>query len=175
MNLPIVIMGVSGSGKTTVGEILARRLRLPYCDGDDLHPQVNIDKMASGQPLTDDDRWAWLGLVGRWLRDQPGGGVIGCSALKRSYRDLIRQSSPDARFIHVHGPRELLAERMGHRPGHFMPLSLLDSQLHALEHLGKDECGRIFDVSASADSLAADAEQWLLQKEHCFCAAAQKP
>lgn len=157
----IVVMGVSGSGKTTVGELLAERLGLPYRDGDDLHPQVNIDKMARGEALTDEDRWPWLELVGAWLVDHPEGGIIGCSALKRSYRDLIRQAVPDVAFVHVHGTRELLSRRMEYRPGHFMPPSLLDSQLDTLEELESDEHGRVFDVSAPAARIVDDAAEWI--------------
>lgn len=157
----IVVMGVSGSGKTTVGELLADELGLPYRDGDDLHPAENVAKMAAGTPLTDDDRWPWLELVGIWLADHPRGGVIGCSALKRSYRDLIRHFAGDVRFIHVHGSPELLRSRMEHREGHFMPAQLLDSQLATLEPLQDDEPGRMFDVADSPAHVAAQAAAWL--------------
>lgn len=157
----VVIMGVSGSGKTTVGEHAGQRLGLPYHDGDDLHPQENIDKMAAGHPLTDDDRWPWLELIGRWLSDHPNGGIIGCSALKRSYRDLIRQFAPGVCFVHVHGSYELLHDRMYQREGHFMPASLLDSQLATLEPLGEDEYGQVFDVSGEPAEIAADITDWL--------------
>lgn len=154
-------MGVSGSGKSTVGELLANRLGLNYHDGDDLHPQVNIDKMAAGIPLNDEDRWPWLKQVGRWLVEAPTGGVIGCSALKRSYRDLIRDAAPDAVFVHVHGSPELLRERMMHRDGHFMPASLLDSQLATLEELEPDENGKVFNITASAEQIATEAAGWI--------------
>ncbi|MGP6174442.1 gluconokinase [Corynebacterium sp. A21] len=154
-------MGVSGSGKTTTGLLLSERLGLPYTDGDDLHPQTNIDKMAAGQPLNDEDRWPWLELIGRWLDDHPEGGVIGCSALKRSYRDLIREFAPDARFVHVHGDREVLWERMGHREGHFMPPELLDSQIAILEQLAEDESGAVFNVAEAPEKVAGDAAAWL--------------
>ena len=157
----IVVMGVSGSGKSTVGDLLGARIGLPYHDGDDLHPQSNIDKMAAGEPLTDDDRWPWLKLIGEWLMDHPDGGIIGCSALKRSYRDAIREASPDAVFVHVHGSVELLQERMEARPGHFMPASLLDSQLDTLEHLEADERGRIFDISGTPDEIVAATIAWI--------------
>lgn len=157
----IVVMGVSGSGKSTVGDLLGARIGLPYHDGDDLHPQSNIDKMAAGEPLTDDDRWPWLKLIGEWLQDHPEGGIIGCSALKRSYRDAIREVSPDAVFVHVHGSVELLQERMEERPGHFMPASLLDSQLDTLEHLEADERGRIFDISGTPDEIVAATIAWI--------------
>ncbi|WP_394285193.1 gluconokinase [Corynebacterium sp.] len=157
----IVVMGVSGSGKSTVGDLLGARIGLPYHDGDDLHPQSNIDKMAAGEPLTDEDRWPWLKLVGEWLTEHPAGGIIGCSALKRSYRDAIREAAPGAVFVHVHGSAELLQERMTDRPGHFMPPSLLDSQLDTLEHLGVDETGRIFDISGTPDEIVAAAAAWI--------------
>lgn len=157
----IVVMGVSGSGKTTVGELLGERIGLPYRDGDDLHPQSNIDKMAQGVPLTDEDRWPWLQRVGEWLADHPDGGIIGCSALKRSYRDLIRKSAPGVVFVHVHGPREVLEERMRHRDGHFMPPSLLDSQFETLEALDADETGDVFDISAPPRQVVDRVVSWL--------------
>lgn len=161
MNRHIVVMGVSGSGTTTVGTLLAQRLGLPYRDGDDLRSQNNIDKMAAGMALDDEDRWPWLELVGGWLADHPEGGVIGCSSLKRSYRDLIRKAAPDAVFVHVHGTRRVLTERMSHRPGHFMPPSLLESQLATLEGLGPEEPGRTFDITDPADVLVDKVLAWL--------------
>lgn len=157
----IVVMGVSGSGKTTIGNLLSEKLDLPYRDGDDLHPQANIDKMAAGTPLTDEDRWPWLELVGQWLTDHPDGGVIGCSSLKRSYRDLIREAAPEVKFVHVHGTRAVLDKRMSRRPGHFMPTSLLDSQLETLEELGPDEPGKVFDIADRAEVLAEKVVDWL--------------
>ena len=157
----IVVMGVSGSGKTTVGRLLGVHLGLPFCDGDDLHPQANIDRMAAGVPLTDEDRIPWLRLVSAWLRDHPEGGVIACSSLRRSYRDLIREAVPDAVFVHVHGTPEILAGRMSHRPGHFMPTSLLDSQLAVLEPLGEGERGHVFDIAHSPTELVAQVADWL--------------
>ncbi len=157
----IVVMGVSGSGKTTIGQLLGQRLGLEYRDGDDLHPQENIDKMAQGTPLNDDDRWPWLRLIGQWLVDHPEGGIIGCSALKRSYRDLIRESDPEVVFVHVHGSPELLAKRMEERPGHFMPPSLLQSQLDTLEPLGTDEKGRVFDIAQTPDELVDEVVAYL--------------
>lgn len=154
-------MGVSGSGKTTVGKLLGERLGLPYRDGDDLHPQANIDKMAAGHPLTDEDRWPWLKLIGRWLSDHTDGGIIGCSALKRSYRDLIRKYAPGVCFVHVHGSHELLHERMYHREGHFMPAALLDSQLATLEMLGDDEYGELFDIADEPAQVTEAVVNWL--------------
>jgi len=142
-------MGVSGAGKSTVGELLAARLGVPYRDGDDLHLPGSITKMSAGVPLLDADRLPWLHRVGGWLAARPDGGVIACSALRRSYRDLIREACPDAVFVHVHGPRELLASRVRGREGHFMPSSLLDSQLALLEPLAPDEAGTEFDAAHS--------------------------
>lgn len=142
----IVVMGVTGCGKTTVGEWIGARLGLPFEDGDKLHPQANIDKMASGHPLTDEDRWPWLEAVGRWLGDhESGGGVVGCSALKRSYRDAIRAHAPDVLFVHLTGSIETIIERVSHRAGHFMPTSLVQSQFDTLEPPGQDE--KCFPVS----------------------------
>lgn len=113
----IVVMGVSGSGKTTVGEALSPLVGLEYRDGDDMHPQANIDKMAAGTPLNDADREPWLKQIGQWLADRPEGAMVGCSALKRKYRDLIREYCPGVVFVHVHGDFDVLHERMQHRPG----------------------------------------------------------
>jgi gluconokinase len=151
-------MGVSGCGKSTVGALLAQALGGTFIDGDDLHSEGNIAKMASGTPLTDEDREPWLREVGARLASAGGTVVIACSALKRTYRDLIRTTAPDTAFVHLHGNRELLAQRLA-RPDHFMPSSLLDSQLATLEPLGPDEQGVQLDI---ADPLAAAvAAAWL--------------
>jgi len=121
---PLVVMGVSGSGKSTVGAALAQRLRVPYGDADDFHPPENIAKMTAGEALDDDDRRPWLEAIGRWLAEHDE-GVVTCSALKRSYRDLLREHRPDVVFVHLHGDREVIARRQATRPGHFMPASLL--------------------------------------------------
>ena len=144
--VPIVVMGVSGSGKSAAGSTLAAALGRPFLDADDLHPPANKDKMAHGIPLTDEDRWGWLDTVGaRMTAGQPI--VIACSALKRVYRDRLRAAAPDALFVHLAGSRELLAERMGHRVHEFMPVTLLDSQLATLEPLQPDERGVVVDVA----------------------------
>lgn len=155
----IIVMGVSGSGKSTVGALLAEELGMTYMDGDDLHPQSNVDKMAKGVALTDDDRWPWLERVGDWLASH--NGIMACSALKRSYRDFIRRFAPTAVFVHLHGSQALLAERMAARPGHFMPVSLLESQLQTLEPLQSDEPGAQFDVAATPEELLQEIHTWL--------------
>lgn len=139
MSLRVVIMGVSGCGKSSVGEGMAARLGVPYRDGDDLHPAENVAKMAAGVPLTDDDRWPWLDRVASVLAGEAP-VIVGCSALKRVYRDWIRAGvGAEVRFVYLAGSRELIAGRMGARTGHYMPLSLLDSQFAALEVPGEDE------------------------------------
>lgn len=144
---PIVVMGVSGSGKSTVGSALAQRLRVPFVDADTLHPSDNIAKMAAGEPLDDDDRYPWLEKVGRWLADHRDGGVVACSALKRKYRDQLRAHCPQVEFLHLRGSPELIASRLAARSGHFMPTALLQSQFDALEPLGADERGVVIDLT----------------------------
>jgi gluconokinase len=132
-------MGVSGCGKSSVGAALAARLGIPYFDGDDLHPPANVAKMRAGIPLTDEDRWPWLDRVAEVLRDQSP-VIVGCSALKRAYRDRIRDGAGGTvAFVHLAGDRDLIAARMGRRTGHYMPTSLLDSQFATLEPPGPDE------------------------------------
>ncbi|MEO8262384.1 MAG: gluconokinase [Pseudolysinimonas sp.] len=146
--LRVVVMGVSGAGKTTVGIALAARLGLRFVDADDLHPAANVAKMTAGTPLTDDDRWPWLALVGNALAAAPEPGVVvACSALTRSYRDAIRAVAADTFFVHLDAIEEVLREHLAHREGHFMPPALLDSQLAILEPLGIDELGATIDVA----------------------------
>ncbi|KHO30065.1 gluconokinase [Corynebacterium minutissimum] len=161
MRKHVVVMGVSSCGKSTVGELLAQRTGLPFRDGDDMHPAANIEKMASGQALSDLDRQPWLESIGRFLAEHEDGAVVGCSALKHSYREIIRAAAPDTVFVHLHGPYELLKERMSHRVGHFMPVSLLNSQFETLEDLRPEEAGLVLDVSAAPEELAAEAAQYL--------------
>jgi gluconokinase len=153
---PIVVMGVSGSGKSTVGAALAQRLRVPFADADDFHPPANVAKMTAGQALDDTDRLQWLEAIGEWLAAHPE-GVMTCSALKRSYRDLLRRHSPDAEFVHLHGDRDVITRRQATRPGHFMPASLLDSQFATLEPLGDDERGFVVDVDQPVDQIVEAA------------------
>lgn len=146
----LVVMGVSGSGKTSVAEALARSLGWPFAEADEFHPPTNIAKMSAGTALTDDDRWPWLRAVREWLDARAAGGesvVVTCSALKRSYRDLLREAGTHVRFVHLTGPEEVLAERMQHRSGHFMPATLLASQLASLQPLSPDEDGVEVDVT----------------------------
>ncbi|QKE86164.1 gluconokinase [Arthrobacter sp. NEB 688] len=159
-------MGVSGSGKTTVGAALAQRLRVPFADADDFHPPENVTKMSAGIPLTDDDREPWLRTIASWLdAHTAGGGVVSCSALKRSYRDLLREHATHAYFIHLHGDRDVIAARMAGRPGHFMPTALVDSQFATLEPLQADELGTALDVSAPVDDLVEHSLQILAPKD----------
>jgi gluconokinase len=140
---PIVVMGVSGCGKSTVGTVLARRLGVPFLEGDDVHPAENVAKMASGEPLNDDDRRPWLDRIGEWLADpdRKNGGVAACSALARRYRDQLREHAPETWFLHLSIGREEMLRRVAGRRGHFMPATLVDSQLAALEPLQDDEAG----------------------------------
>ncbi|MFJ6835067.1 gluconokinase [Streptomyces sp. NPDC091209] len=154
----VVVMGVAGTGKTTVGPLLAARLGVPYAEGDDFHPQANIAKMTAGTPLTDEDRWPWLDAIGRWAHDRAGlGGVVSSSALKRAYRDRLRLAAPGVVFVHLTGDRELIEDRMSHRKGHFMPTALLDSQFATLQPLAADEAGVQVDVSGDPAEISERA------------------
>ncbi len=153
---PIVVMGVSGSGKSTVGAALAQRLRVPFADADDFHPPANIAKMTAGIPLDDDDRYPWLDAIGRWLAQRrDSGGVMSCSALKRKYRDQIRSHCASTEFVHLAGSPEVIAARQASRPGHFMPASLMASQFATLEPLQPDERGVTIDVDHDIDWIVA--------------------
>ena len=152
----IVVMGVAGSGKTTVGTALAETLGVEYAEADTFHPKANIEKMSAGVPLNDEDRAPWLEAIAGWIRDHQHGGVVTSSALKRRYRDVLR-SGGDVWFAHLDGDRETLAERMKTRRGHFMPVSLLDSQLADLEPLEPDEPGRVFDIGGTPEEITQAA------------------
>jgi gluconokinase len=151
-------MGVTGSGKSTVGAALAERLDVPYGDADDFHPAANVAKMSDGRPLDDADRWPWLRAIGEWLAERPA-GVASCSALKRAYRDTLRERAPDAFFVHLHGDRESVRRRVAVRSDHFMPESLVDSQFAALEPLGPDERGVVLDLDQPLEKLVEAAIQ----------------
>ncbi len=149
-----VVMGVSGCGKSSVGAAVAERLGIGYIDGDDLHPPENIAKMSRGEPLTDSDRAPWLASVGQRLAAIDGSVIIGCSALKRAYRDIIRERAGEpVCFLHLEGSRETLSERMAKRSGHFMPVSLLESQLATLEAPGLDETAITADIDQPFEQL----------------------
>jgi gluconokinase len=155
----VVVMGVSGSGKTTVGKGIAERLHWRFQEGDELHPRANVEKMSRGEPLTDEDRWPWLEAIGGWLDTRGDAGesaVLTCSALRRTYRDLLRSGRPGVRFCHVDVDADTLQERLKRRRGHYMPASLLASQLAILEPLGEDEPGVV--VSAEGDPAHVLAE-----------------
>jgi gluconokinase len=162
MQVPlVVVMGVSGSGKTTVAEPLAARLGVDLGEADDFHPASNVDKMAAGHALDDADRAPWLRAIARWLADhRDEGAVVTCSALKRGYRDLLREGAAGVVFLHLHGTRELLEQRMQGRAGHFMPASLLDSQLETLEGLERDEAGVVLDISLPVDAIVDRFLAW---------------
>lgn len=145
----VVVMGVSGVGKTAVARGVAERLDLPWIDSDDLHPPKNVAKMARGTPLDDADRQPWLEAVGTWLRERSNagsGGVVACSALTRNYRDVLRRSAVGVVFVHLTAEPVVIAHRIAQRIGHFMPASLLKSQLALLEPLGPDEIGAPVDA-----------------------------
>ena len=147
-------MGVSGSGKSTVGAAIAQRLRVPFADADDFHPAANIAKMSAGQPLDDQDRWPWLESIGEWLAAHDvTGGVMSCSALKRRYRDQLRHHADRITVLHLDGSHEVIAARQASRPGHFMPVSLLHSQFATLEPLAPDERGLLIDVDQDIDAI----------------------
>jgi len=153
-------MGVAGSGKTTVGAQFARALGVEFLEGDALHPAANVQRMAAGIPLTDDDRRPWLLAIAQRLRDAAHAGsglVVACSALKRGYRDLLRSAgAADLQFVHLTGARPLLAERLTHRTGHYMPPSLLDSQLATLEPPSPEEGAWVYDVRQTPEAIVAD-------------------
>ena len=154
----IVVMGVSGAGKSTTGEALARHLGWPFIEGDAFHPAANVEKMHAGIPLNDADRDPWLHALAQELGRFEARGqssVMGCSSLKRAYRDILRSGAPRVRFLMVHGSREVLVARLAGRQGHFFAPELLDSQLAALEPLQPDEDGKLVDMSLSiADQVA---------------------
>lgn len=153
-------MGVSGVGKSTIAKGLSSTLGWTFAEGDAFHPQANVDKMTAGTPLTDEDRWPWLRRIGKWMDDQIDEGssaVVTCSALRRAYRDLLREGRPAVLFCHLAAGEDLVRERMDHRSGHYMPVSLLHSQYDTLEPLEDDEPGFAVPVDASAAQVLARA------------------
>ncbi|HLG47251.1 MAG TPA: gluconokinase [Reyranella sp.] len=154
-----IVMGVSGSGKTTVAAMLAGALGVAFLEGDDLHPRSNVEKMRSGTPLTDADRWPWLRAIAaridQW-RAEGKAGVVTCSALKRSYRDVLIGARPEVRLVYLRGSRKLIHERMAARHEHFMPVGLLDSQFATLEEPGPDERPIVVDVGGTPDQIVAE-------------------
>jgi gluconokinase len=157
MSTHLVVMGVSGTGKSTVARALAERLGWPFAEGDDLHPAANVAKMAAGIALEDADRWPWLDAIAAWTAGQAAEGnstIVTCSALRRAYRDRLRDGVAGTVFVHLFGSPDLLAERMGARKDHFMPASLLPSQLRTLEPLEADEAGFMVDVELPAAAIA---------------------
>ena len=162
----VVVMGVSGCGKSTVGRLLARSLNAEFLEGDDLHPPRNIERMAAGIALTDKDRRDWLLAIAQQLADARAGQhalVVSCSALKHSYRDTLRAAASQLAFVHLHASRELLEARLDARADHFMPGTLLDSQLQTLEPPGADERAITIDAALPAAQIAAQAAAWLAQ------------
>lgn len=154
-----VVMGVSGSGKTTIAERVAGALGWAFQEGDDLHPPANVEKMRQGIPLTDEDRWPWLAAVAAVIdgwRARGQSGVLTCSALKRAYRDVLVGPRQDVTLVYLHGTRALLSERIAARRGHFMPPSLLDSQFATLEEPGADERPIVVDVAGPIEATVAE-------------------
>jgi len=163
-NLRWVVMGVSGAGKSEIGARLAAELGVPFLEGDSFHPAENVAKMSAGVPLNDEDRAGWLQKLRREIsaaRERGEGLVLSCSSLKRRYRDLLRGGDPKLRFVHLHGGRDILEQRMRTRPGHYMPASLLDSQLRDLEPLQADEAGVRLDLTQSPQQLVSTILQSL--------------
>jgi gluconokinase len=156
----VVVMGVSGVGKTTVAKGLSTVLGWTYAEGDAFHSEANVEKMAAGTPLTDDDRWPWLRSIGEWMSEEIAAGrsaVVTCSALRRVYRDLLRESRPEVVFCHLAAAPEVIGERMERRADHYMPASLLPSQLATLEPLESDEPGVEVSVEGEASQVIARA------------------
>ncbi|MFC7843598.1 gluconokinase [Streptomyces sp. NPDC001046] len=159
----VVVMGVSGSGKTTVGRLLAESLDVVYAEGDDFHPASNVAKMRAGHPLDDTDRGPWLDKIAQWLVDHAdSGGVVTCSALKRRYRDRLASAAPHVFFLHLDGSPELIAARITARRGHFMPPELLRSQMSDLEPLGEEERGAAVPIDGTPEQTAALAHTAVL-------------
>ncbi|MBM0229103.1 MULTISPECIES: gluconokinase [Micromonospora] len=156
----VVVMGVSGAGKTTVARGISELTGLRFAEADEFHSEANVARMRSGVPLDDADRWPWLRDLAAWMATRHAEGVstvLACSALKRSYRDVLRQGPPNVEFVHLAGAAELIRDRMSRRADHYMPASLLDSQRAILEPLAPEEAGVVLDVALVPDELAAAA------------------
>lgn len=156
----VVVMGPSGVGKTTIATLLSDRLGWRFAEADEFHPKANVEKMSAGVPLEDDDRWPWLRLIRDWIGERAGEGgdtVVTCSALKRSYRDVLREAPARVRFLELVASAELVEGRMALRKGHYMPVSLLASQFEALEELDADEDGVKVDVGSDPDTIVLNA------------------
>ena len=153
----IVVMGVSGAGKSTVGKLIAARLDCPFRDADSFHPKANIEKMSRGEPLTDEDRWPWLQAIAAWIAEHRAAGttcVVTCSALKRMYRDIVtNKQSSDVRLVYLKGEFNLIESRLKTRQGHFMPPGLLRSQFDALEEPGADERAITVSIDATPEKI----------------------
>jgi gluconokinase len=166
----VIVMGVTSCGKTSVGEALAAELGCPFIEGDKLHPAANIAKMSAGHPLNDDDRWPWLVIIGQAMKAELGRGhgvVASCSSLKKIYRlKLAEAAETPVKFIFLHGLREVLAARIANRKGHFMPPSLLDSQLKTLEIPGPDEAALHLDVALPVAELVSRAKAYLMENSN---------
>ena len=163
----VIVMGVSGCGKSTVAEGLSTALGCEFAEGDDFHPAANVAKMQGGTPLTDTDRWPWLEAIGEWISGKESRGesaVVTCSALRRVYRDVLRRGRPHVRFLHVTAESDVLMDRMEHRAGHYMPSSLLRSQLATLEPLEVDEPGVVITNEGSAAQVLDRALEALGQR-----------
>ena len=160
--LRIIVMGVSGSGKSTIGEKLADALDLPFLEGDSLHPKANIEKMSSGIPLQDEDRWPWLDEIGARLAAAKDGIVISCSALRKTYRDRLRTACDGPLlFVFLDGSFEVLHEHMGHRSGHFMPVAMLESQLATLESPVGEPLVFRADIADPVEDIVARSLDWI--------------
>lgn len=162
---PMVVMGVSGSGKSTIGSLLGESLQVPYTEGDELHSESGVGKMKAGQALDDADREPWLRRVGELLKERNDDGtsvVVACSALKRSYRDVLCGYVPETIFIHLEGSREVIAARLSQREHAYMPRDLLDSQIKALESLVDEESAIIVDIDQSPEEIVRDIEEQLV-------------
>lgn len=164
---PMVVMGVQGTGKSTIGQALAARLNVTFIDGDDLHPVANKQKMAAGHPLDDEDRVPWLKVIGRTVAEQQQAGritIVACSALKRWYRELLRHDVPEMLFVHLVGDRDVLEERLAHRDHEYMPTGLLDSQIDTLEPLADWEHGVEVDITRSPEAIVDELQHQLKRR-----------